>query len=66
MGLRCVTEGFVYSEGAFWHGHAAKARRDCTYRFADYKEHVIDLIARVVGVSVETVEITEAMKTARR
>jgi len=37
-----------------------------TYRFADYKEHVIDLIARVVSVSVETVAITEAMKAARR
>jgi predicted helicase len=37
-----------------------------TYRFADYKEHVIDLLARVTRVSVETVAITEAMKGARR
>lgn len=37
-----------------------------TYRFADYKEKVIDLIGRVTRVSVETVAITEAMKTARR
>ena len=37
-----------------------------TYRFADYKEKVIDLIGRVTRVSVETVEITEAMKAARR
>ncbi|MFA7416859.1 MAG: type ISP restriction/modification enzyme [Rhizobium sp.] len=37
-----------------------------TYRFADYKEHVIDLIARVTRVSVETMEIVEAMKRARR
>jgi predicted helicase len=37
-----------------------------TYRFADYKEKVIDLIARVTRVSVETVAITEAMKEARR
>ncbi|MBO3759524.1 type ISP restriction/modification enzyme [Ciceribacter sp. L1K22] len=37
-----------------------------TYRFADYKEHVIDLIARVTRVSVETMEIVEAMKAARR
>lgn len=35
-----------------------------TYRFADYKEKVIDLIARVTRVSVETVEITKAMKAA--
>ncbi|MCI4680729.1 DUF559 domain-containing protein [Rhodoblastus acidophilus] len=37
-----------------------------TYRFADYKEKVIDLIARVTRVSVETVEIVEAMKRADR
>ena len=32
-----------------------------TYRFADYKEKVIDLLMRVTRVSVETVAITEAM-----
>ena len=37
-----------------------------TYRFADYKEKVIDLIARVTRVSLETVAITGAMKAARR
>ncbi len=37
-----------------------------TYRFADYKEQVIDLIMRVTRVSVETVAITEAMKKAKR
>ncbi len=37
-----------------------------TYRFADYKEKVIDLIARVTRVSVETMEIVDAMKAARR
>ncbi len=37
-----------------------------TYRFADYKDHVIDLLGRVTRVSVETVRITEAMKGARR
>ena len=37
-----------------------------TYRFADYKEKVIDLLMRVTRVSVETVAITEAMKGARR
>jgi predicted helicase len=37
-----------------------------TYRFADYKEKVIDLIARVTRVSVETMEIVEAMKSAAR
>jgi predicted helicase len=33
-----------------------------TYRFADYKEKVVDLLARVTTVSVETVRITQAMK----
>lgn len=37
-----------------------------TYRFADYKDHVIDLLSRVTRVSVETVAITEAMKSAKR
>jgi len=37
-----------------------------TYRFADYKEKVIDLLARVTRVSVETQAIVEAMKTAAR
>lgn len=37
-----------------------------TYRFADYKEKVIDLLMRVTRVSVETVAMTEAMKAARR
>ena len=32
-----------------------------TYRFADYKESMIDLLARVVRISVETVAITDAM-----
>ena len=32
-----------------------------TYRFADHKERVIDLLARVVTVSLETVAITIAM-----
>lgn len=37
-----------------------------TYRFADYKESMIALLAKVVRVSVETVAITEAMKAAER
>ena len=35
-----------------------------TYRFADHKERVIALLARVVTVSVETVAIVEAMRGA--
>jgi len=37
-----------------------------TYRFADYKDNVIDLLMRVTTVSVETERITQAMKVARR
>ncbi|MBX3581471.1 MAG: N-6 DNA methylase [Rhizobiaceae bacterium] len=37
-----------------------------TYRFANYKEKVVDLLSRVTRVSVETVAITEAMKEAKR
>lgn len=37
-----------------------------TYRFADYKESCIDLIGKVVKVSVDTVAITEAMKALDR
>ncbi len=33
-----------------------------TYKFADYKEHVIDLIKRVCTVSVRTVEIIKEME----
>ena len=37
-----------------------------TYRFADYKESMIELLARVVRVSVETVAITDAMTALDR
>jgi predicted helicase len=37
-----------------------------TYRFADHKEKVIDLLKRVTTVSAETVRIISAMKVAKR
>jgi Type ISP C-terminal specificity domain len=37
-----------------------------TYRFADYKGKVIDLLARVTTVSVETMKIVDAMREAKR
>lgn len=37
-----------------------------TYRFSDYKEKVIDLLMRVTRVSVETMQIVEAMKMEKR
>jgi predicted helicase len=37
-----------------------------TYRFADYKESMIALIAKVIRVSMDTVAITEEMRAAKR
>ncbi|AKS45798.1 Eco57I restriction-modification methylase [Octadecabacter temperatus] len=37
-----------------------------TYRFADYKEQVVDLLKRVTRVSVETMEVVEKMKAVKR
>jgi len=37
-----------------------------TYRFADYKDKVIDLLARVTTVSVETVQLVQLMKEIGR
>lgn len=37
-----------------------------TYRFADYKEEAIDLLTRVIRVSVETRQILDRMKSAER
>ena len=37
-----------------------------TYKFADYKKQVIELIGRVTQVSVKTQEITQAMKAVKR
>jgi hypothetical protein len=36
------------------------------YRFADHKERVLDLLARVARVSVETVRIVEVLKAGPR
>lgn len=37
-----------------------------TYRFADYKELVVDLLGKVTRVSVETMEIVGQMRLAKR
>lgn len=50
----------------FWEARDAIREKFDTYRFADYKEKVIDLLARVTTVSVETVKLVEAMKAASR
>jgi predicted helicase len=40
---------------------ATIAEKFNTYRFADHKEHVIDLLCRVCKVSVETVRIVQTL-----
>jgi predicted helicase len=35
-----------------------------TYRFTDYKERIINLLMRVTTISLKTVQIVEAMRTA--
>jgi hypothetical protein len=42
-------------------GDPTIAEKFNTYRFADYKEKVIDLLKRVCTVSVETMKIVEQM-----
>ena len=53
--------------------HKEKTPRDPTiaakfnsYRFAEYKESMITLLAKVVTVSIETVRITQAMRGLAR
>ncbi len=45
-------------------GDPTIAEKFNTYRFADYKEHVIDLLKRVCTVSVETMKIVSKMESA--
>ena len=42
------------------------AERFNTYRFADYKEQVIDLLHRVCTVSVKTMEVMDRMANVER
>ena len=51
-------------EGIFHCVYAAL--NDPTYRFADHKERVIDLLARVTRVSVETVRIVAELNDGPR
>jgi len=66
LGSRCALEWILdqYKE---------KTPRDATirerfnnYRFADYKDKVVDLLVRVTTVSIETQRIVEAMRNAQR
>ena len=41
------------------------AKKFNTYRFAEYKESVIDLLQRVCTVSVETIKIIQEMPSSQ-
>lgn len=62
LGNRCALEWVLdqYKEGK--PSDPTIAEWFNTYRFADYKEFVIDLLMRVCRVSVETMRIVDAMK----
>ena len=66
LGNRCALEWILDQ-------HKEKTPKDPTirekfntYRFADYKEKVVDLLKRVTRVSVETMAIVEAMRATPR
>jgi predicted helicase len=50
----------------FWQWSESIREKFDTYRFADYKDKVIDLLARVTTVSVETMRVVDAMKRVSR
>jgi predicted helicase len=37
-----------------------------TYQFADYKEEIIELLARLTTISIETLRVARAMEKAAR
>jgi predicted helicase len=62
LGNRCALEWILDQYKEKKPKDKTIAEKFHTYRFADYKETVIDLLARVCTVSVETIKIIEAMK----
>ena len=66
LGNRCAIEGVLdrYKEKKP-KDPTIRAKFD-TYRLKDHKEEVIDLLARVTTVSVETMRIVDAMRGASR
>lgn len=72
--FKTATKSSVAVDGALLHelrmllGHweATIRERFDTYRLANHKENVIDLLARVTTVSVETARIVAAMQAVGR
>lgn len=61
LGNRCALEWILEQYKEKTPKDPTIAKLFNTYRFADYKEHVIDLIQRVCTVSVETMNIINQM-----
>jgi len=62
LGNRCALEWILDQYKEKKPKDPTIAEKFNTYRFADYKEQVIDLLQRVCTVSVETMKIIDAMK----
>ncbi len=61
LGNRSALEWILDQYKEKKHADATIAEKFNTYRFADYKQQVIDLLKRVCTVSVETMKIVEEM-----
>jgi len=66
LGNRCALEWILDQHKEKKPKDATIREKFNTYRFADYKDKVIDLIARVTRVSVRTQEIVMAMRSVVR
>ncbi|WP_017651774.1 type ISP restriction/modification enzyme [Fortiea contorta] len=62
LGNRCALEWILDQYKEKTPKDPTIAAKFSTYRFADYKEQVIDLLCRVCTVSVETIEIIQQME----
>jgi predicted helicase len=62
LGNRCALEWILDQYKEKKPGDPTIAEKFNTYRFADYKEHVIELLQRVCATSVETMKIIEEMR----
>ncbi|MDP5017704.1 MAG: DNA methyltransferase, partial [Dolichospermum sp.] len=61
LGNRCALEWILDQYKEKKPKDPTIAEKFNTYRFADYKEQVIDLLMRVCTVSIETMEIIQQM-----
>jgi predicted helicase len=62
LGNRCALEWILDQYKEKKPKDPTIAEKFNTYRFADYKEQVIDLLMRVCTVSVETMNIIKKME----